>query len=357
MSDVGVVLQLWRELSDAGQDWILATLIRVEGSSYRRPGARMLVAADGRRAGTISGGCLEAEVAKQAFWLTAGGATVRTYTMAAEDDDSPHPYGLGCGGKLHILLERKATSGTLLEWLYEAYTRRHGLKTTTIVSGERLGSRTFITATEPSDEREHACYQGETQDVYVEELPARVGLFVFGAGDDVVPLVEIARLQDWYIEVADGRSHLATKARFSRADQVHVASEDYWLPQLQRRDAAVIMSHSFDQDTAFLQRVLDTDAGYIGILGPRHRTVRIIEAITASTGQSSSSAWFRLHAPVGLPLGERTPAAIALGIAGEITLEMNQQTTSPEARREGLGRQESRASAPSTEEQNRWQKQ
>ncbi len=327
MSDLGAVVHLWRDLAKTGREWVLVTLIRVEGSSYRRPGARMLISADGRRAGSISGGCLEAEVAKQAFWLTANGPNVRVYTVAVEDDDSPHPYGSGCGGKLHLLMERRATSGKFLEHLDLAYKSRQALKTKTIVSGEQLGLRMFTSAAISSHELDHASNQSETHEIYTEHYPGRVGLFIFGAGNDVSPLVEIARLQDWYIEVADGRAHLATEHRFPRADRVRATCRDCLVPKLQRRDAAVIMSHSFDQDRHFLAKVLDTDAGYIGVLGPRHRTARIVEAIAASAGHSSASAWSRLHAPVGLPLGERTPAAIALGIAGEITLEMSQHAS------------------------------
>ena len=109
MTDLGQILPLWRELETAGADYVLATVVAVEGSSYRKPGARMLLAQDGRRAGTVSGGCLEAEVARRAWWLTASGPVVERYST--QDDDGDRPYGSGCGGVVYLLLERRADSG------------------------------------------------------------------------------------------------------------------------------------------------------------------------------------------------------------------------------------------------------
>lgn len=112
MTDLENILPLWHELEAAGSDYALATVVDVDGPSYRRPGARMLIAADGRRAGTVSGGCLEAEVAKRAFWLTESGPLVRRYSTAEDDGDMP--YGSGCGGVVYVLLERRATAAPLL---------------------------------------------------------------------------------------------------------------------------------------------------------------------------------------------------------------------------------------------------
>ena len=102
MTDLDQILPLWQELRRTGTEYVLATVVAVEGSGYRKPGARMLIAADGRRAGTISGGCLEGEVARKAFWRTENGPVVRRYSTVAEDGEVP--YGMGCGGIVHLLL-------------------------------------------------------------------------------------------------------------------------------------------------------------------------------------------------------------------------------------------------------------
>ena len=111
MTDLERILPLWRELETAEVDYVLATVVAVEGPSYRKPGARMLLAPDGRRAGTVSGGCLEAEVAKRAWWLTAQGPVVERYSTA--EDEGDRPYGSGCGGVVYLLLERRLTAGPL----------------------------------------------------------------------------------------------------------------------------------------------------------------------------------------------------------------------------------------------------
>src|ERR1700683_3289914 len=131
MTDLGQILLLWRELENSGVDYVLATVIAVEGSSYRKPGARMLLAQDGRRAGTVSGGCLEAEVAKRAWWLTAEGPVVERYSTL--DDDGDLPYRSGCGGVVYILLERRQTAALWLQALLAASDARVPLATATVL--------------------------------------------------------------------------------------------------------------------------------------------------------------------------------------------------------------------------------
>ena len=122
MTDLEQILLLWRELEAAGTQYVLATVIAFEGPSYRKPGACMLLAQDGRRAGSVSGGCLESEVARRAFWLTEHGPNVQRYTTAEEDGD--RPYGSGCGGVVWLLLERRPTASPLLSALAQSFDRR-----------------------------------------------------------------------------------------------------------------------------------------------------------------------------------------------------------------------------------------
>src|ERR1039458_6805987 len=118
MTDLERILALGRELEAAGADYVLATVVSVQGPSYRKPGALMLLTADGRRAGTVSGGCLEAEVASRAWWLTANGPAIQRYSTA--EDDGDRPYGSGCGGVVFLLLERRTTACLLLHELERA---------------------------------------------------------------------------------------------------------------------------------------------------------------------------------------------------------------------------------------------
>src|SRR5215813_526542 len=116
MSELKQIVALWNAAKARQEDVCLATVVRVEGSSYRKPGARMLLTRSGQRAGTISGGCLEAEVSRKAWWLTENGPTIQRYSSFF-DDDSPAPYGLGCGGTVYVHLERGETANAVLNAL------------------------------------------------------------------------------------------------------------------------------------------------------------------------------------------------------------------------------------------------
>src|SRR5579864_7680588 len=147
MTDLEHILPLWNELEASGADYVLATVVAVEGSSYRRPGARMLLAQDGRRAGTVSGGCLEAEVAKRAWWHTNDGPVVERYSTLEDDGDLP--YGSGCGGVVYILLERRKTASPLLHALKSAFDVRKPLAIAAVLEGPQMAQRAFATLQPP----------------------------------------------------------------------------------------------------------------------------------------------------------------------------------------------------------------
>lgn len=353
MTDFEHILPLWRELESAGADYVLATIVAVEGSSYRGPGARMLIAPDGRRAGTVSGGCLEAEVAKRAWWLTEKGPVVEPYSTLEDDGDLP--YGSGCGGVVHILLERRKTAQRLLQHLELAFHARAPLAIATVLDGSRIASRAFAGESELSDAHAaeasaillqaarsaltarasadvNLALEGLPTRVWVDYRAPRPGLWIFGAGDDAKPLVSMARQLGWFVAVADGRAHLATRARFKLADEVHplaVADLPNNAPAIALRppDAALLMTHSFQQDTRILAWLLahngQLPVSYVGVLGPQRRTREALVHVARLNGITPTAemveAWLdQLHAPMGLDLGGDTPAAIALSILSEI---------------------------------------
>jgi xanthine/CO dehydrogenase XdhC/CoxF family maturation factor len=374
MTDVERILPLWRELEAAGADYVLATVVAVEGSSYRRPGALMLLAPDGRRAGTVSGGCLEAQVASRAWWLTAKGPCVQRYSTAEEDGD--RPFGSGCGGVVSLLLERSPTAGPLLAALEQAFDQRAPLAVATVLEGVEIGRRVFAGLERgPSDaiqtaadliqelaERSLASRKsmetiipagGIDARVWVDFRPARPGLWIFGAGDDAQPLLRMAKELGWFVAVADGRSHLATHERFPLADEVRVLATGE-LPAVQLtgqpaarsgspasdaasplgnllpQDAAVVMSHSFEQDARILAALLalDSPPAYIGVLGPRRRTRELLAEVARLLGLPADPAsatavqverWLgQLHSPMGLDLGAESPETIAFSVLAEI---------------------------------------
>ena len=376
MTDLERILALWRELEAAGADYVLATVVAVQGPSYRKPGALMLITADGRRAGTVSGGCLEAEVAGRAWWLTANGPIVQRYSTA--DDDGDRPFGSGCGGVVFLLLERRATAGPMLTALDRAFEMRVPLAVATVLEGEHTGQRAFAglepglpeaqrQMPEQADGRDllhdlaeqslarNASMEteievdGNNAKVLADYRPARPALGIFGAGDDAQPLVRMAKELGWFVSVADGRSHLSTRVRFPLADELSIlpvkdlprvdwGGADTVFGNLHPEDAAVVMTHSFEQDAKVLACLLALDAGpgYIGVLGPQRRTRELLgEAaellgFSASTTLAQVDRWLaHLHAPTGLDLGAESPETIALSVLAEIQKFRTEATALP----------------------------
>lgn len=367
MTDLEHILPLWHELELAGSDYVLATVVETEGSSYRRPGARMLLAHDGRRAGTVSGGCLEAEVARRAWWLTGSGPVMERYSTS--DDDGDMPYGSGCGGVVYLLLERKLTAGPHLRTLEESFKQRLPIVIATVIEGAKTGTRAYASLLNASPEstggvnsdetvelqrlaeialdggssyEQTTTIDGEPARVWVDYRTARPGLWIFGAGDDAKPLLALARELGWFVAVLDGRSHLATRDRFKSADEVRVLPV-FDLPAnasqqltLRPTDAAVVMTHSFAQDSRILASLLSHDfpLAYLGVLGPQRRTRELLGEVARLLNLPNSDdrveRWLaQLHAPTGLDLGADTPASIALSILAEIQKALTAATGQP----------------------------
>jgi xanthine dehydrogenase accessory factor len=379
MNDLGQILSLWHEVEITGADCVLATVVAVEGSSYRKPGARMLLAQDGRRAGTVSGGCLEAEVARRAWWLTSSGPVVERYST--QDEEDGRPYGSGCGGVVYLLLERRETAEPLLAALDDAFQKRVPLATATIVNGRSIGRRAIAETSSarssempgqgkytdealengttripleqlrPLAERAFTarqCFEqtieagGAPTRVFADYMPARPGLWIFSAGDDAKPLLELAQTLGWYTVIADGRSHLATRERFPSADEIRVlpiAEMGSTAPHhlhLLPSDAAVVMTHSFEQDSRILASLLALDfpLAYLGVLGPQRRTRELLaeaaRLLRLPNETDRIDHWLaQMNAPTGLDLGADSPATIALSILAEAQKSLTCTTGKP----------------------------
>jgi xanthine/CO dehydrogenase XdhC/CoxF family maturation factor len=345
---------------------VLATVVAVQGPSYRKPGALMLLTADGRRIGTISGGCLEAQVTSRAWWLTSNGPTIQRYSTA--EDDGDRPYGSGCGGVIFLLLERKTTAGPLLVALEQAFALRVPLAVATVLVGPQIGRRAFAgLKPEPPETifdedapdrsgidslrelAERSLAGGESVEAEIPIggsaarawavfRPGRPGLAIYGAGDDAQPLLRQAKELGWFVTVADGRTQLVTRARFPEADAwstlpVHdlptIAFDEpaAAFAGLRPNDAAIVMTHSFEQDSKILACLLAMPKrpAYIGVLGPQRRTRELlVEAarlldLPSSGMAAQTERWLAgLHAPTGLDLGAEAPETIALSILAEI---------------------------------------
>jgi xanthine/CO dehydrogenase XdhC/CoxF family maturation factor len=298
---------------------------------------------------------------------------VERYSTAGDDGD--RPYGSGCGGVVWLLLERRATAGPALSAMQHAFHRRVPMGVATILEGNRMGQRAFAgldvnaaargeVETDPLRElaelalenrapvESELAIDGAAARAWADFKPVRPGLWILGAGDDAQPMLRIAKELGWYVGVADGRSHLATRQRFPLADEIHVVCNDEpisgqassvpaALANLRAEDAAVVMSHSFDQDARALALLhgLTSPPAYVGVLGPRRRTRELLlEAAhlmnlpsgSALTSQEGIENWLgKLHAPTGLDLGATSPETIALSIVVEIQKSLTSATARP----------------------------
>ena len=331
------IIEAASRLRKQREPYLIATVACVRGSAYRRPGARMLLTQFRWIAGSVSGGCLEGDIASKGWWRTQDGEPVLvTYDSrvpeGADDDDVRAAFGLGCDGIVEVLLERAGVPGTIdpLELaercLHEQ--KRAAIATVFRSSSEiKVGTRCAIVAGgEPfgaalpdaviADLR-GAIETGESTareygpiEVFVEAIVPPPRLFVFGTGHDALPVVQLARALGWGVTVCTPQARVSTRQRFVAADEVLVGTAAEVAPRIDECDraVAVVMSHNFELDQHHATMLLGTRARYIGVLGPRTRTTRMFGELTDP----------RIHAPLGLELGAETPQEIALATIAEI---------------------------------------
>jgi xanthine/CO dehydrogenase XdhC/CoxF family maturation factor len=332
MVDRRRIVRQWRQ----GAASVLVTLVHVDGSSYRRPGAHLLIGADGGYAGTVSGGCLEAEVVRKAAWMVRGGAIVERYSTMF-DDTAEIPFGLGCGGIVDLLLEPAGTpecdamlqamesslGGTEMRvatWLPQS--GRPLARAVFSANGSLIFASASLSPEEIAAIRVTSPKAGILPDnprVYCEVLSPPQRLFVFGAGDDAQPVVTMAALLGWNVTVVDGRPQLARPERFPEAERILSVANVTEL-KLNIADAAVIMTHSYEQDRATLASLLGCAQvpGYIGLLGASHRSSLLVAEAAATLGWTVAECCERVWAPVGLDIGGEGAQSIALAIVAEV---------------------------------------
>jgi xanthine dehydrogenase accessory factor len=346
MKELQEILKKIKEFAP-GEKAILATVVDVVGSGYRRPGARMLIDAEGYAVGTVSGGCLEADVLERAKGiLMTNRSRVITYDTT-KDENSVFGLGMGCRGIVRILLEPVEKENTLVRLLDWSLKQRHRHFIATIIFSNRavIGGKIFYTdfvrfASEnlPNDiiglnELMNDCLEFFTQnkpaavrryeigndyfELFFENINPPLNFLIFGAGFDALPLVKFAKELGWRVTAIDHRPAFAKAERLAGADEIIVSNAEDLSDNLlaDENSVAVVMTHNYDRDRDILRRLLDSNCLYIGALGPKKRT----EKILAEIGEDFSAEQLaKLHAPIGLDIGADTPEAIALAIVAEI---------------------------------------
>jgi len=353
MSELRRLLAAYDACRAAGLACALATVVHVEGSAYRSPGARMLVTGEGELTGAISGGCLEGDARRRARQaILRSQSTLVTYDSTDPDDDLSQGAQLGCRGIIQILLEPldfedPANSVELLR-IADSQTQPAVLTTVFHVLGAtqvQLDGRLLLTADgalqgqlRPDalvarDELLNAAVQvleqgvsaaqnypteGGSLRVFLEWLRPPVRLTVYGAGNDVQPLVRFAAALGWRVRVLDGRPALATAARFPEAESVATLPLAEVPKQPINQDYVLLMTHNYPYELAVMRHLLSAPPFYIGLLGPRKKAEQMLADLRAEGYDTEGLMDGRLHSPVGLNIGAETPEEIAVSIVAEV---------------------------------------
>jgi xanthine/CO dehydrogenase XdhC/CoxF family maturation factor len=326
---------------------VLATIIGIEGSTYRKPGAMMLIGSDHRFEGMISGGCLEGDLLHHAADVFAGGEPkFVTYDMHA-GDDLVWNLGLGCDGVIHLMLqrlERDRGFGFLPALATSQEARLSAMVALKIAAdgeihagtsafldreGNRSGNEVLIRALQETAAagwpewryaRRGPTAGGAAQDIMLINVPPRVRVLICGAGPDAVPVARVLSGLDWEVIVVDHRPAYARRERFPGRCRLIQARPEQLADALvlSGLDAAVIMSHHLENDSVYLRQLAEYAIPYIGCLGPRARSVRLKEM--------AGCEQLEVHGPVGLDIGAELPEAIAISLAAEIHAKLNKRS-------------------------------
>ena len=354
MNEAARIIAAFDKARQQGIRCALATVVKTEGSSYRRAGARMLVDENGKLTGAISGGCLEGDALRKARLAISEQKNKLIIYDTTDEDDIKLGVQLGCNGIVHILFEPLAVNeddrhpirllrllnnqrkpvvvgilfsenpehnfGSCLLMKAGEYLFKGPEKLNKIL--RREGEQTLHQA---MSAEQHITYKESTLHLFTEYIPAPVHLVIAGAGNDAQPLTAFAAIAGWKITVADGRSSHATAERFPQADRIIITKPENILNDVivDEQTVFVLMTHNYNYDLAVLKKLICTDCCYIGILGPKKKYERMLADLEAEGIFLSEKQLHAIHAPVGLDIGAETPEEIALSVTAEIKAAMS----------------------------------
>ncbi|MEH1801065.1 XdhC family protein [Nostoc sp.] len=352
MNELQTILEGFELSEKSGEITFLATVVKTQGSTYRRPGAKMLMTNTGRMIGTISAGCLENDVFMHTQQrMSSGEPIVVTYDNTASEDIL-WGFGLGCNGTVQVLIERLERESTpnAIAFTQECFNKKHLGIIATVFAFEggvdvKLGSRLLVypngkIITDIKDPNLVQSLLADTQtafanqkssvnnyqlplgsaEVFIEVIQPPTHAVIFGAGYDAVPVAQFAQALGWDVTVVDCRANQATKARFPMPCDVILSRREIVQKQIfiDAYTVAVVMTHNYLDDLEILKMLLASPARYIGALGPKPRTERLLEDLRSQKIVYTTEQLKRLHGPIGIDIGADTPEGIAIAIIAEI---------------------------------------
>lgn len=340
----------------------LATVVHVEGSSYRRAGARMLVTEDGELTGAISGGCLEGDALRKARLVMSQNKSMLVTYDTTDDDDAKFGVGLGCNGIIHILIEPIFANNTNnpITLFKQFLSKRAPVVLITIFSmsdkqAPQPGTCLILTDQEelrgffPDEDIKDALLEdakdvlangnsvtktylyGDKFTCFIELLRPTVSLVVFGAGNDAIPIVQLADVLGWHVTLIDGRANYAVQGRFPLAKKIIIAKPEHALAQINidSRTIFVLMTHNYNYDMAILKQLLPMELTYVACLGPKKRLNRMLDELREEGLTITPQQLQSIYGPAGLDIGAETSDEIALSIISEMQAVLKKRNGTP----------------------------
>lgn len=348
MKEFKAIVSEYKKIDFSKHKAALATVVKVRGSSYRSPGARMLITDDGKWVGSISGGCLEGDALRQARQVMAGNKPV-TVTYDTREESNQHlGIGLGCNGVIDVLIEpvEPDNTGNPVR-LFEGFiTTKKSIVLATIFSssgenGQKLlysgneekcctfsitGLKDIVKADishlfENKRSESRAYRLGDSKfEVFIELIQPSISVIIFGGGFDARPVSQLAKSLGWEVAVTDECVAHIAPVFFPNADKISMCNRQFIDRdfEITPYTACVLMSHNYEYDRDVLKKLLQSPAPYIGILGPRKRFDKMCEEFERENIRLTPGDTHRIHSPIGLDIGSETPDEIAVSIIAEI---------------------------------------
>ncbi|PXX29740.1 XdhC family protein [Arenibacter sp. ARW7G5Y1] len=319
------IVREYQSATAKGLKCVLATVVALDGSSYRRPGVRMLILEDGHMIGAVSGGCVEKEVVRQAQSVfTHDISKIMTYDGR---------YRLGCEGILYILLEPFRPDKLFLETFEKTLTSRQHFEIrsyfekkegsnadygSTVVFGQE--PLPLLTGFRPHDKLE----------VFEQSMKPCFKLFIIGAEHDAVQLCSFASMAGWEVTIVTDPSEEKNILDFEGAhDFLGILPESFPVDEIDRHTAIVLMNHSYSKDLKYLLRLKDSKPTYLGLLGPYKRREQLFNELMELSPEISYDFLDGIHGPAGLNIGAETPQEIAISIVAEILSVIREKEPMP----------------------------
>ena len=363
MKELIEIIKAYDLAVQAGKSTALATVVHVDGSSYRRPGARMLVDDEGLLTGAISGGCLEGDALRKAMLALAQQKKKLVIYDTSNEDDMTIGIQLGCAGVIQVLFEpiNSSLPYNPIELIRKSISKRQDAVLLTLFNldfknqeqngtcllmeqdGSLIGNIQYQQMQDAfmEDMKEvlaagNSIFKSYVIDdvsitAFIEFMKPPISIVIVGAGNDAIPMLQIADTLGWESTIIDGRNTHARPERFASACQVLVSKPEGVLNKIaiDSRTAFVMMTHNYNYDLYMLKALLPMDIPYIGMLGPRKKTERMVHEIREGGMEVREEMLEKVYGPTGLELGAESPEEIALSIASEILSVMNEAPGGP----------------------------